>query len=63
MGRAFRRIAIGFIRGAGKAIDLGNTSRPYKVCTKKGDNVRKAWENVGNSMKRSISIIENETSR
>lgn len=62
MGRAFRKIAFGFIRGAGKAIDIWNTNRPYRVDLQKGENVRKAWGNVGNSMKRSMLIIEHETS-
>ncbi len=61
MAKDLRLVATRFVRSAGKLLDLGNTRRPFRPTLKRGENIRRSWENVGRSMDRSLRVFERET--
>jgi len=50
----------GFVRGAIKSIDIGNIHNPRsKKTLTKGENITNSWIHVGDSIKKSLTKVEN----
>ena len=49
-----RTFSTGFTRGVIKSVDIGNISKPRRIKHIEGINIRKSWEHVGNSIRKSM---------